>query len=324
MLKKKFPNSFQGNLHKKNYFEGWYNKIVNFSQDHIYSFIPTISLDAKSSHSAIQIFDGYNAKYYYIKYPLSSFRNFSNEHYHIKLGNSIFSEKGMVLEIDYEDLYISGIIDYSNLIKWPRRFLQPGVMGWLSYIPFLETYHGIVSMNHKLKGFLKVNGQKTIFNGGKGYIEKDWGKSFPSAWIWMHSNHFSNENTSFVFSIAKIPLFSFKVTGFFSVLWFNGRIYTFTTYNGSRIENLSTDEKSVSIILSNRKYRFVIKAFSGKKMNMKAPIRGSMKADCIESMNSKILIELYQKEKNKNLLITKDIGSSSGLEIMDNGVFKKP
>ncbi|WP_243392439.1 MULTISPECIES: tocopherol cyclase family protein [unclassified Mesotoga] len=26
--------------------------------------------------------------------------------------------------------------------------------------------------------------------GGKGYIEKDWGRSLPDAWIWMQSNNF--------------------------------------------------------------------------------------------------------------------------------------
>ncbi|MCK7537696.1 MAG: tocopherol cyclase family protein [Marinilabiliales bacterium] len=28
------------------------------------------------------------------------------------------------------------------------------------------------------------------FSGGRGYIEKDWGHSFPSAYVWMQSNHF--------------------------------------------------------------------------------------------------------------------------------------
>lgn len=27
------------------------------------------------------------------------------------------------------------------------------------------------------------------FSGGRGYIEKDWGQSFPAAWVWLQINY---------------------------------------------------------------------------------------------------------------------------------------
>jgi hypothetical protein len=54
-------------------------------------------------------------------------------------------------------------------------------MGWYSFIPFMECKHGIVSANHKIKGKITVNNQIIDFDEGQGYIEKDWGTSFPEA-----------------------------------------------------------------------------------------------------------------------------------------------
>jgi len=72
-------------------------------------------------------------------------------------------------------------------------------MGWYSYIPFMECKHGIVSVNHKISGTLRIDNELIDLNEGKGYIEKDWGTSFPEAWIWIQSNNFNNPDTAFTF-----------------------------------------------------------------------------------------------------------------------------
>jgi hypothetical protein len=64
-------------------------------------------------------------------------------------------------------------------------------MGWYSYVPFMECYHGLISIDHKLQGSLQINGQEIDFTEGKGYAEKDWGTSFPEGYVWMQSNHFA-------------------------------------------------------------------------------------------------------------------------------------
>ena len=45
-------------------------------------------------------------------------------------------------------------------------------MGPYSFIPFMECYHGILSMNHKILGSLKYNDENISFNEGKGYMER--------------------------------------------------------------------------------------------------------------------------------------------------------
>ncbi|QII81181.1 hypothetical protein G7057_00970 [Jeotgalibaca arthritidis] len=46
---------------------------------------------------------------------------------------------------------------------------------------------------------------------GKGYIEKDWGRSFPKNYIWIQSNHFNDNQRSLFFSYAHIPYRRLKI-----------------------------------------------------------------------------------------------------------------
>ena len=57
---------------------------------------------------------------------------------------------------------------------------RPGVMGPFSFVPFMECYHGVVNIDHKISGSLMINNEEIDFTDGYGYIEKDWGKSFPN------------------------------------------------------------------------------------------------------------------------------------------------
>lgn len=318
------PEVFQGNLKKKFYFEGWYNKIVNATADRIYAIIPTIALNKKeqTSHAFIQYLDGINATAEYFRFPLEDFENLSNKKYEIQLGKNYFSLDRIHLDIDQADHTIEGDLEYIDPIPWPKKFLQPGVMGWFSYMPFMETYHGMVSMNHELRGTLTINGEDINFDKGKGYIEKDWGKSFPSAWIWTQSNHFSNPKLSFMFSIAKVPFLGMNFNGFLSALWYGGDFYKFATYTRAKIKSLEINPDNIQIIVEDKNYKLefeIAKKGIGSGL-LKAPEEGVMSGHIAESINSKIKLKLLDKKKDS--IIIDDIGVNAGLEIKDPEVLK--
>jgi len=78
----------------------------------------------------------------------------------------------------------------------------------------MECYHGILSMDHAIEEFVEAEGIRTDLRGGRGYIEKDWGASMPSSWIWMQTNHFDRVGVSLSGSIAKIPWLGNYFTGY--------------------------------------------------------------------------------------------------------------
>ena len=67
------PGIFQGNLEKRNYFEGWYFKHVSEDLTHVYSFIPGVSISLNNHHAFIQVINGISGETEYVPYPLEEF-----------------------------------------------------------------------------------------------------------------------------------------------------------------------------------------------------------------------------------------------------------
>jgi tocopherol cyclase len=318
------PEIFQGDLKKSHYFEGWYFKLVDDTGKNSIAIIPTIALNRSenNSHAAIQVLDEQKLKYYYLKFPLSRFEA-SEREFRIRIDKNYFSKSKIQLNIDRAELNLKANLILSNLTPIPTTLWNPGIMGFLSYVPFLQTYHGIVSMDHTIQGEMEINNRTVTFSEkSKGYTEKDWGRSFPSAWIWMQTNHFKREGTSFMCSIANVPLFNQTFIGFLCVFWHKGKFYRFTSYNLSKIRYLKGYKDKAVIFLESNEYFLIIKAFLGETVDMKAPQLGSMDAHSYESMNSRIEVKLFKKDKSiyqikDSELIFQGTGTKAGLELMN-------
>ena len=152
-------------------------------------------------------------------------------------------------------------------------------------------------MNHTIQGRLNIDKNNVDFTGGKGYLEKDWGHSFPSAHIWMQSNHFSSADVSMKASIAKVPLMGSKFIGFIAGIWINGAVIQFTSYNFSKLKRSIPGSDIVEIILENKNYRLEINARKGSTTRLIAPIEGLMVGKVDESMTAEIHVKLTNKKK---------------------------
>ena len=253
--KSKNSSMFQGNKKTKKYFEGWYFKMVSQDEGSILSVIPGISIseDGSNKHAFIQIIDGKIAETKYINFPIEDFY-FSKEDFLIKIGNNIFSKDSIVLDIQRDSLSVIGKVYMKNLVELKSKNKQrQKIMGWYYKVPFMECYHGLVSLNHDLYGEIKTNNRSFRFDGGRGYIEKDWGKSMPSSWIWIQTNSFKNSNSSFMLSIAKIPWLGFSFTGFLGFYYINNEIVRFGTYSKAKVklEKYEINSLNLNIVLKD-------------------------------------------------------------------------
>lgn len=305
------PSVYQGNLKKKRYFEGWYYKQVSEDGNNILSVIPGISLSS-GSHSFIQVIDGISGITDYISFPVSDFHA-SWKTLDLTIGDNQFTDKGMKLDLNGERFRIRGSISFINTVPWNGNLISPGIMGWYSWVPFMECYHGVVSLDHDLEGSLLINERSIVFTGGNGYIEKDWGTSFPECWIWVQANCFEIPGTSFMLSIAKIPWLRSFFIGHLCFLLYQGKIYKFMSWNGARISDLSKDDQQVNISLSGQKYILNIKIDRPKAGRIKAPVFGSMERYIKESVNATVGIQLTS---NKDKIIFNGTSPHGGLEIV--------
>jgi len=177
------PEQFQGWGKKRNYFEGWYFKVVSADENKAFAIIPGIAMDTNGNgHAFIQVLDGKKKTAVYHRFDATDFNPFEKQ-FKISIRQNSFSESA--IRLDLPD--IKGELRFAGNVPWPKPWYSPGIMGPYAFVPFMECYHGIVSMDHRITGTLLLNDKEINFDNGRGYIEKDWGRSFRSAYFWMQA-----------------------------------------------------------------------------------------------------------------------------------------
>ena len=303
------PELYHGWGKQKRFFEGWYYKIVYEDEKNAFAFIPGVAMDQNGNKQAfIQILDGKKSTSEYIKFPFESFKANTKKHI-IEIDKNRFTTHSIDLELPK----IKGRLEFENVTPWSSSLFSPGIMGPFSFVPFMECYHGILSMDHLITGELLIKGKKVVFTSGRGYTEKDWGHSFPIGYVWMQSNHFSESKISFKCSVAKIPFKIFSFNGFIAGLWIKNKLIEFTTYNFSKVKRCKINDKQVEIEIENPKHILKILVYRSKTATLAAPIQGFMDAKIDESMTSKIEVKLI--ERKTNTTIFEDIGKNAGCEV---------
>jgi tocopherol cyclase len=301
------PDRYHGWGKSKNYFEGWYYKIVDPNEELVLAVIPGISYDAKGvAHAFIQLLDGKNNSATYHEFPESDFRPHS-DYFELRLGENFFSKKEIRLAMPE----LQGNLRIDNPVSWPKMLGAPGIMGWYSFVPFMECYHGVVSLHHHLKGELTF--KKTTYNmdGGIGYIEKDWGVSFPKSWIWLQSNHFEREEpTCIMASVAHIPWLGSFFIGYIVGFYFENKLYRFATYTGAKMK-ASIEGKKVHLAFKDSNNRLEITGIQAPGADLISPISGAMTGKVNESMQGKIEVRFFKNEK----LVFEDTARNAGMEL---------
>jgi hypothetical protein len=168
-------------------------------------------------------------------------------------------------------------------------------------------------MDHSTEGILALDGEKIDFDAGRGYIEKDWGHSFPDAYVWIQSNHFSIPGISIKLSIANIPWIGRSFVGFIGGLWLKDRLIKFTTYNKSIMLKSEININHVFIILQNPGYRLEISVNRDEATSLASPVMGLMDGRIDESMSAEIHVKLLEKKSGH--IVFQDNGKNTALEV---------
>lgn len=297
------PSVYQGIGKKAPYFEGWYFKMVSEENGHALAFIPGVSL-GEDSHSFLQIIDGVACTSRYVRYSLHDFKA-SSRRLDIQLGRNRFTADRIIVE--EEGLH--GEVEILDSVPWKSTLLRPGIMGWYSYVPFMQCYHGLVSANHRIRGSFNLHEKIMHFNDGMGYTEKDWGKSFPRSWIWTQCNTF-DDDLSIMASVAHIPWLHTHFIGFLAVVWHRGALEVFTTYTGAQYE-AKLDQDKVILGFSNRHSSLHLVITQAEGADLRSPISGDMRG----KVNESLMAEMEVTYKVNEAIKASTMGTRSGLEV---------
>jgi len=276
-------NYFHGENKKHTFFEGWYFK--HTAESELLAFIPGINVDEHGEKQAfIQIITNEgssNVKFNYNDFSVSPDRLF------VKIGENEFSDKGIKVNIKNESISCNGQIQYSDL-SVPKY----NIMGPFRFVPFLECNHEVLSMYHKVNGSVVIDDRKIDLNHGLGYIEKDWGSSFPEKYTWIQCNDFNNKELSVMLSIAKVPVLGQTITGCICAIYYQGKEYRLATYSNVKILKLDINE--IVVKQGNYMLKIWIKASEGYRLI--APSKGNMTRKINEKVSGTATFEFKFKD----------------------------
>jgi len=305
------PGMYHGFGKKPPFFEGWYFKLVSADDSHKVAVIPGVIL-GKDSHAFIQVLEGVTGKSAYHIFPVENFQA-DPKVFSTHIANNRFDKKGFKIDINSKEGQISGEIKLGKLNPWPVSLTSPGIMGWYAWVPRMECYQGVLSFDHPLEGEIILDGQRMDFNGGYGYIENDWGRSFPASWIWFQSNHFQGARACITASVAIVPWMGSAFRGFTVGFWADGILYKFTTYTRAKIESLQIFEKHIEWVLINKTHRLQLTVQRVQGGLLRAPNNLDMGRRIQETLNSTVEIRL---ETLAGGVVFEGIGRHAGLEVM--------
>lgn len=313
LLKLWNPGWYQNGPKRLGYFEGWYFKCVDADAQHAVALIPGISLtpDGAGSHAFVQLIRAGGDTAYW-EYPAEEFR-FAADRFEIEVGPNRFSPNGIRLDAEGEAGRLTGELRFGEWTGWPVRPLSPGIMGWYRFVPFMETYHGVLGLDHAVDGGLEIDGASLSFDGGRGYVEKDWGRSFPSSWVWAQSNHFGAPGTSVMISVARIPWLGSSFVGYIVGLLHGGELHRFTTYNGTKMRAFSIREGQAHMTLARSDLSLELSVDGAHPGKLRSPVLGAMDGTVWESLDASIGVKLTRGDA----LVFEGRGLYAGVELMD-------
>jgi hypothetical protein len=309
------PAWYQGLGKKPPLFEGWYFKLIDASEAHRYAIIPGIflSTDAGKSHAFVQVLNGRTGQTVYQEFPIDAFWS-ADDAFEIHVGPNQFSTHRMFLDLETSDLDVKGDLGFESPSPWPVTLVSPGIMGWYAWVPFMECYHGVVSLDHRITGALTVDRRRIEFTDGRGYIEKDWGSAFPEAWVWLQTNHFEEPGTSLTASVAIIPWLRNSFAGFITGLWHEGQLHRFATYTRASIERLEVLDERVTLVARDKRHRLEVYATRAEGGLLKAPTVTGMERRIAETLNAKVEVRLIALEQRHPQVLFEGAGQHAGLE----------
>jgi len=228
-----------------------------------------------------------NISHYY-RFPLETFSS-STDEFIIKIDKekNLFSYEKLIINLqpndgdDATESFQMNLTLSSHMSTPDLSWIAPGTMGPYSWIPTMQCYHHVLSMKYNIQGSIQINQDENITISGIGYLEKDWGHSFPSIWIWGQANQWKNlpstSSASLFFSLALIPwYFNIEFAGFLLVFEYNHEFYRFNTYLQSIVNNLTVDKNTNQLSFNVYDVLFEYKLHISTHLNPLENINGAM------------------------------------------------
>ncbi len=303
------------------FFEGWYFKVSDPESGRSFLFIYAVqNPDGMSPYSQSFIMAGNNSpgvsEMVLQQFDVNDFSS-RNDLFDARIGTE------NRISGDLEQLHCSGNItngtdncsweiDFSVTERWDRT------MGWMQYLPNLQTYWHVGAMQAVASGRITWNGEVFTFDDLIGYQEKNWGREFPENWYWLQANHFDDPQVCCL-SIGggTMPLGTTVFDACGIGLKYAGRLYTFSFPQNLVLINYEIEPGQWQIEARKGRYKIVIEASCDldELINLMNPtVDGGLKPYTWETVTGDVTISLYEKRGLQWAEIVTATSDLAGLE----------
>lgn len=129
-------------MFQQDYFKGWYFKCNN--GDKTIAFIPAFHRSHQKQTASLQVIT--EDAVFHIPFDTLHYRE---KPLSVKLGNCIFSEQGIKLNLHSDTLTLRGMLRFHH--PTPIRY---DIMGPFRFVPFMQCRHSIYRLKRKRSLFL--------------------------------------------------------------------------------------------------------------------------------------------------------------------------
>lgn len=291
MLKKYKPSSLRGYPERSKYFEGWFQKV--YSKKHQASFILIYGYATRNTYDTfgfIQVLIP-NEKPKIVYFPKHELSFDSGQHI-VRMGDNCLTMNSIEISTDELD------INLSLMNNHPIPTFKNS-MGYHYYVPTLPCYHSVMNTSHLVSGIIRHKESVFALDEDMGYMEKNWGTSFPENYFWIHAVDPYNPQISLLFSIAEIQWLGKRFIKHVGHLRIEGKHIDLRALKDISIADRIVSEKKRCMKIKSKELELDIWITYGNKVTFKGPNQGHMSRDIFHHTDAIIGISLKQNDKTR-------------------------
>jgi len=285
------------------------------------SIMPAVMGIGGRLRAFVQVADGLRGESHLFGFPLGAL-SYRDSPFELRIADNRFSLDGMDLALEDEAMSVQASIRYGRLSPLRSSPLRPGLMGPFAFIPTLTNHHEIGSMDHEVSGWAELNYANSVplvgrfsLDGGRGYIEKNWGSAIPMPRLWIQSNSFDAPGPSLSLSIARIEVGRRSFVGLLCVFTVGDQEFRFANYSGAQVVLLEHDGGSIRILLSSRTHKLEVLVRRGNERFVPAREVAAEVGSLAESLDSSVRVILKQRHGSVEDIIFDASSNAAAVEL---------
>jgi hypothetical protein len=174
-------------------------------------------------------------------------------------------------------------------------------MGYNYFLPNLPCYHAVLNAGHRVSGEIKQKNERFIIENELGYLEKNWGTSFPEKYYWLHAVDPNDPQVSLLFSRAEIQWIGKKFIRHVGHVRFDKKQVDLRSLKNFTVSIQNSSKDKHEIQMTSKTLQLDISIIQRSKVQLKGPINGKLSRNIIHFPDSIIQIRLTENSKIRML-----------------------